>query len=181
MNPMSRPHRSWSVGLVLLLAVVAVGFWFRSARAQAVAVEHAQVAAASMSSASSLWPILGLGADDHEGAVMGDPERLGIPPEGSAWTSPGPMETSGFVVAWARLKADFAATAIGSISKDGSSWTEVTRSNANANRSLPHLNLVLPVPEGYHFRLVLEGARGGGLEIIDASGGHWFPMGAPSR
>ncbi len=163
--------------LVLLLAVAAVGAFFWTARTQAVAVERAEVAAASMAGNSSFWPVMGLGADEGEGASMGDPERLKIPVEGSTWTSPGSMKQSGFVVAWARLKGDFGATASGSISKDGSNWTEVIRASANANRSMPHLNLVLPVPEGYHFRVELEGARGGGLEIIETSGGHWFPMG----
>jgi hypothetical protein len=131
----------------------------------------------SHAASAGFWPITMFG-DDQAPAVLGAPERLSIPANGSQWTSPGSMKQGGLVVAWARLKDDFAATAIGSVSADGSTWTEIVRSSANANRSMPHLNLVLPVPEGYHFQLRLEGARGGGLEIVDESGGHWFPLGA---
>jgi len=157
--------------VAVVLAVAAV--W-----ALSTAVERqAQAAGSSSTSAwqASVWPA-GLFAADESRAAMGAPERLTIPPDGDSWVSPGPVTRSGFVTAWARLSHDKAGTAIGAVSSDGVNWTEVMRASANANRSMPHVNLVLPVPEGFHFRLTLEGARGGGLEIVEDSGAHFFPL-----
>jgi hypothetical protein len=160
----------------LLLALAAVGSWVWPTGPDAPAAQ--KILHASTAPSAGLWPLM-VFESDEDTVAMGAPERLEIPVDGSQWVSPGPMEQSGFVVAWAQLKAGFAATAIGSVSADGSTWTEITRASANANRSMPFLNLVLPVPEGHHFRLQLEGARGGGLEIVEASGGHWFPLSVP--
>jgi hypothetical protein len=158
----------------VLVAVLAVS----SVWALSTSVERqAQASGASSTSAwqASVWPA-GLFAADESGTAMGAPERLTIPTDGDSWVSPGPVTRSGFVTAWAKLSHDKAATAIGAVSADGTNWTEVMRASANANRSMPHVNLVLPVPEGFHFRLTLEGARGGGLEIVEDSGAHFFPL-----
>lgn len=158
--------RLW--GTLLVLGALA---WCWPAPSATLDYEVAQATRA----ASTPWPFVLLGDDT---GALGAPQRLSLPEVGNEWTSPGPMPTSGFIVAWARLKGDFAATAIGSVSPDGSTWTEIVRTGANANRSVPHVNVMLPVPAGYHFKLRLEGARGGGLEIVEDRGGHWFPLGA---
>lgn len=162
----------------LIASVAALSWsWQVDARIDDVAGARSSQAAMTL---SALWPTFNLTTSPGAPAVgsgLGAPLQLSIPGNGKEWISPSPATTSGLVAAWCELKPGTAGTAIGSISKDKRTWTEISRASANANRSMPHVNLLLPVPAGYHFRLQMEGAKGQGLEIMAARGGHWFPLG----
>jgi len=138
--------------------------------------QAAHVDAGAYSYAGMMPALFGSAPAPLAGVGFGDPLRVNIPTTGGQWISPAPTKSSGLIAAWAKLSPATAATAIGSISKDKRTWIQVMCQSANANRSMPYVNLVLPVPEGYYFRLQLTGAKGQGLEIVEERGGLWFPM-----
>ncbi len=162
--------RTSNVVRTLFIALLFAAVW-------ALATSPASAAPTTRTLSAGFGPV-GLFAAD--GPTLGAPTSLTLPNSGSHWTSPSAASTSGLVVAWAKLQPEYAATAIGEVSPDGRNWIEVVRGCANANRSVPYVNLTLPVPAGYRYRLTLEGARGEGLEIVEESGATWFPLGGAS-